>query len=66
MLFDIKFPVDKIIPTVDSLKHINRKLENQVEIARLHERMVNAFESMTEEERKKFGEKRIFFDIVNS
>lgn len=66
VLFEIKFPVDKMIPTVDSLKHINRKLDNTVEIACLHERMINAFDSMNEEERKKVGEKRIFYDIFIS
>jgi hypothetical protein len=62
-LFEINFPVDKIIPTVDSLKIMNNKLDNQVEVACLNERLVNAFDAMTEEERKRLGERRIFFDI---
>ena len=60
--YDVDF-LRGIIPTVEFLKKINRDLENQVEIACLHDRIVNAFDAMTNEERKKLGAKRIFFDI---
>jgi hypothetical protein len=41
------------------LTHINKKLENEVEIGCLNERIANGFDLMSEEERKKLGEKRI-------
>lgn len=52
-----------MIPTVDRLTHINKKLENEVEIGCLNERVASGFDLMSEEERKKLGEKRIQYDI---
>ncbi len=63
MIFEINFPVDKVIPTVERLNNINKKLENDVEIGCLNERIAHGFDLMTEEERKKLGEKRIQYDI---
>lgn len=49
---------------MEDLRLINIDLDNYVEIACLYERIIKAYESMTEKERKKFGDKMKFHEII--